>query len=290
MDRRPRAQLSHYEPDRVPTVAMASLVYGDNGVGLDDPAEAYHEASKLYPSFCSRQMFGAVQLAAHHELQQSSQRSVKRNRNLPVVGLPEPTYPDVTLEQAVRARRSAREFGLSSLSLPELATLLHGAYGVNRRAVNGSGQTFRSVPSGGALYPLEVYCAVSRVGDLAPGLYHFDPLRSVLEQYRRLESTDELTRASTYPELVETCAVTFLVSAMFWRTRFKYGLRGYRFALLEAGHVVQNLVLVCAALGLASVPLGGFYDRLVDEFLAVDGVNESALYCVCVGRPREGEE
>jgi SagB-type dehydrogenase family enzyme len=269
---------------------MASLVYGENGVGLDDPAEAYHEASKLYPSFCTRQMFGAVQLAAHHELQRSSQRSVKRNRHLPAVGLPEPAYPDVTLEQAVRARRSGREFGLGSLSLPELATLLHGAYGVSSRAVNGSRQTFRSVPSGGALYPLEVYCAVFRVDDVVPGLYHFDPLRGVLEQYRRLEALDELVRASTYPEFVEQCAVTFLVTAMFWRTRFKYGLRGYRFALLEAGHVVQNLVLVAGSLGLAAVPLGGFYDRLVDEFLGVDGVNESALYLACLGRPPQGKE
>jgi SagB-type dehydrogenase family enzyme len=290
MDRRSQTQLSHYEPDRVPTVAMASLVYGEKGVGLDDPAEAYHEASKLYPSFCTRQMLGAVQLAAHHELQQSSLRSVKRNRSLPAIGLPEPVYPDVTLERAVRTRRSGREFGLGGVSLTQLATLLHGAYGVSSRPVNGSEQTFRSVPSGGGLYPLEVYCAVSRVDDVAPGLYHFDPPRGVLEEYRRLESSDELVRASTYPQLVEQCAVTFLLTAMFWRTRFKYGVRGYRFALLEAGHVVQNLVLICAALGLAAVPLGGFYDRLVDDFLAVDGVNESALYCVCVGPPRNAEE
>jgi SagB-type dehydrogenase family enzyme len=285
---RSHVQHSHYEPDRVATVAMASRIYGDRGVALDDPAEAYHEASKLYPSFSMRQMFGAVQLAAHRELQMSSQRSVKRNRNLPAVDLPTPAYARVTLEEAIRSRHSGREFAPASVSLVELATLLHAAYGVTRRARDGSEQTFRTVPSGGALYPLEVYCAVSRVDGVPPGLYHFDPPRRVLERYRLLGSANELVRASTYPELVESCAVTFLVTAMFWRTRFKYGLRGYRFALLEAGHVVQNVVLACAALGLAAVPLGGFYDRLVDEFLGVDGVNESSLYCVCVGR-RRGE-
>jgi SagB-type dehydrogenase family enzyme len=279
---------SHYEPDRVATVAMASRIYGDRGVSLDDAAETYHEASKLYPSFCLRQMLGAAQLAAHRELQVTSQRSVKRNRNLPAVDLPAPAYPRVALEAAVRSRHSGREFTSGSLSLVELATLLHAAYGVTRRARDGSEQTFRTVPSGGALYPLEVYCTVSRVAGVAPGLYHFDPPRRVLERYRLLDSADKLVRASTYPELVERSAVTFIVTAMFWRTRFKYGARGYRFALLEAGHVVQNVVLVCAALGLAAVPLGGFYDRLVDEFLGVDGVNESSLYCVCVGR-RRGE-
>jgi SagB-type dehydrogenase family enzyme len=143
------------------------------------------------------------------------------------------------------------------------------------------------VPSGGALYPLEVYCAVSRVDDLRPGVFHFDPLRRVLESLRCGDSTEELGRAAVYPELVEGSAVTFLVTAMLWRTRFKYGLRGYRFALLEAGHLVQNLLLACAALGLAAVPLGGFYDRLIEDILDIDGLNEVALYGVCVGCRQE---
>jgi SagB-type dehydrogenase family enzyme len=72
---------------------------------------------------------------------------------------------------------------------------------------------------------------------------------------------------------------------MFWRSRFKYGQRGYRFTLLEAGHLVQNVVLMCAALDLAAVPIGGFYDRPVDMLLGADGVNESIVYAVCLGRP-----
>ena len=68
------------------------------------------------------------------------------------------------------------------------------------------------------------------------------------------------------------------VAAVFGRTRFKYGVRGYRFALLEAGHVGQNVLLAATALGLGAVPLGGYYDRLTDEFLGLDGVNESTLY------------
>ena len=70
---------------------------------------------------------------------------------------------------------------------------------------------------------------------------------------------------------------------IFGRTRFKYGLRGYRFALLEAGHVAQNLLLAATALGLAAVPLGAFFDRRADVFLRLDGVNESTLYTIAVG-------
>ncbi|MGI8420822.1 MAG: nitroreductase family protein [Gaiellaceae bacterium] len=65
------------------------------------------------------------------------------------------------------------------------------------------------------------------------------------------------------------------------------GLRGYRFALLEAGHLAQNLLLTGTALELACIPLGGFFDRRMDDLLDLDGVNESMLYAVAVGRPAE---
>jgi nitroreductase len=72
-------------------------------------------------------------------------------------------------------------------------------------------------------------------------------------------------------------------------SRFKYGLRGYRFVLLEAGHLAQNVLLVCEGLRLAAVPIGGFYDRPLDDLLGADGVNESILYAVCLGRRPIGE-
>ena len=73
------------------------------------------------------------------------------------------------------------------------------------------------------------------------------------------------------------------MTAMFWRSRFKYGARAYRFTLLEAGHVAQNFLLAVAALGLAAVPIGGFYDREVDSLLGVDGLYESSLYLLPLG-------
>jgi SagB-type dehydrogenase family enzyme len=85
-------------------------------------------------------------------------------------------------------------------------------------------------------------------------------------------------------ELAERCAIALVVSAMFWRSRFKYGQRGYRFTLLEAGHVVQNVLLAAEALELAAVPVGGFFDRKVAELLDIDGVNEAPLYVVPIGR------
>ena len=74
---------------------------------------------------------------------------------------------------------------------------------------------------------------------------------------------------------------------VFWRSRFKYGDRAYRFTLLEAGHVGQNLVLAATALGLAAVPIGGFFDRRVDAFLGIDGLHEASLYLLPARRHRQ---
>ena len=144
------------------------------------------------------------------------------------------------------------------------------------------------MPSGGALYPLEVFAVTLRVAGVAPGLYHFDPLCAMLETVRLGTTSEEVAELSTYPEIASSCAALFVLAAVFGRTRFKYGHRGYRFALLEAGHVGQNLLLAATGLELASVPLGGFYDRRVDEFLGLDGVDESAVYMLAVGRPGGG--
>jgi SagB-type dehydrogenase family enzyme len=267
------------------TVSAASSIYGDAGVPLDDPAEGYHEASKLYPSTVARQVEGSIRLATSPELQASARRAVKRNRNRQALALPAPSAPEVTLVDALRRRRTERRFGGGDIRLVDLGTVLYAAYGVTRPAGVDDPQPLRTVPSGGALYPLELYVVLTRVWNAEPGLYHFDPLRGVLECLSPGTSARaSLIEASIYPEIVESCAVALLVTGMFWRSRFKYGLRGYRFVLLEAGHVAQNVLLMCTALDLDAAPLGGFYDRAVDELLNVDGVNESVLYVVCAGR------
>ena len=259
------------------TVRIATWVYGEDGVDVADPAEALHEASKLYPGVADHRVRGGRLLAASAEMQATTVRAVKRNRQLAAVSLPCPQLPPTTLADAMHARQSDRAFGRGPIPLDDVATLLGCCYGVSRTAGDNP-RPLRTVPSGGALYPLELYVAASAVSGLDPALYHFDPLRRVLERLRPLADREELARLCPYPELFADAAAIVFITAMFWRTRFKYGLRGYRFALLEAGHVGQNLALAATALGLAAVPVGGFYDARLDELLGVDGVNESALY------------
>jgi SagB-type dehydrogenase family enzyme len=270
------------------TVRWASRIFGDEPIPLDDPTEAFHEETKIYPSTIARQLAGGGRLRADEHLQLSSLRSVVRHPQLPAVVLPPTELPETPLADAVTARRSVRRFGPEPVTLVQVATILHAAYGVTHTLDRPDGTPaapLRAVPSGGALYPLEVYVLASRVDGLEPGVYHFDPLRRVLEVIRAGDPMPDLLAISTYPEIVGGSAVTCFVTLVIWRTRFKYGPRGYRFALLEAGHLAQNALLTATALGLAALPLGGFYDGSADAFLGVDGVHESTIYTLTAGTP-----
>ncbi|HVH51437.1 MAG TPA: SagB/ThcOx family dehydrogenase [Gaiellaceae bacterium] len=249
---------------------VRSTVYGAAEVDLDDPAELYHEASKLYPALRERQAASIVRLAQDDDLLAAALHPVRRNRQLPSIELAPPSPPDASLWSAIAGRRSEHAF-TGTLGVDTLATLLLAGYGP------------RSVPSGGALYPLEVYVATCRVTGLPQGILHLDPERPALEIMRRGDVTDELGAAMPAPEFLADASTVIFVTAVFWRTRFKYGLRGYRFALLEAGHVMQNVLLAATVLGVTAFPLGGFYDAAVEELLGVDGVDESVLYGAVLG-------
>lgn len=254
-----------------PELRLYSTVFGVDEPGLDDLAESFHEASKLYPALAERQLRGIRRLAASDALLAASRRSVRRNRQRASVPL-----PPCGLSPAIRARRSAHEFTGRPLTFRNLAALLEAGYGAT-----GSGR--RVVPSGGALYPLELYPVVLRVDGLDAAVFHFDPPRHVVELVQVVNVATELEATCPFPGLLADAAAVVFVTAVFWRSRFKYGLRGYRFALLEAGHVIQNVLLTATELGVQALPLGGFYDARVERLLCVDGVDESVVYAVVLG-------
>lgn len=265
----------------LPTVRLAEVVTGERPV-LGDPTEDFHEASRMYPGVVDPLLLGAARLERSQTMRVTVSRSVKRHPHRPHVALPPGEIGDARLATALAARRSRRSFGARPLELAELSAVLGAAYGVSG-AVDGTPQALRTAPSGGALYPLELYTACRRVTGLEPGLYHYDPLLHALVTLRLGADEDALESLSPYHEQLEAAAVVVAITAMFSRSRFKYGARAYRFTLLEAGHVAQSLLLAVAALHLAAVPIGGFYDRNVDGYLGVDGLDEASLYLVPIG-------
>ena len=262
------------------SVTWAPWIFGEEGVALDDAAENFHEASRLSRVALDHRSRGPALLEHSPELRTTVTRAAARRSHASTVALPATELPRTPLAQVVGARRSQRTFDERPVSLEQLCALLQSGYGVTGR---GPGDVrLRSVPSGGALYPLDLYVAAPAVTGLEERLHHFDPLRSCLEVLGRADRR-QLGALTPYPELVAAASAVVFVTATFWRSRFKYGQRGYRFALLEAGHVAQNVLLAATALGLASVPLGGFFDRQVNDLLGVDGLHEAALYVIPVG-------
>jgi SagB-type dehydrogenase family enzyme len=272
-------------PRHVPTVRLAHVT-GTDALEDPDPTEDYHEASRMYPGVVDPLVNGAARLEQSGDLRVAVTRAVKRNPHRPFVPLPPAALGTATLGDAVAARRSRREYGATPVSLEALATLLHAAYGVTGTLGEAS-RTARAAPSGGALYPLELYVACLRIEGLDVALFHFDPSRHGLELLRPISSNEEVAGLTPYGELLAPSAAVVLMTAMLWRSRFKYGARAYRFALMEAGHAAHGLLLAAAALRLAAVPVGGFFDRRVDAFLDVDGVFETSLYLLAVGAESE---
>ena len=178
-------------------------------------------------------------------------------------------------------RRSLRKFSAETISLAELALLLWASQGITGQA--GS-YFFRTAPSAGALYPVETYLAVQRVEGLAPGLYHFDVQGFRLERLSALPPGRKLAEACLGQGFLAQAPVNFIWTAIFRRTMAKYGHRGMRYILLDAGHICQNLLLAAGFLDLGGCPVAAFFDDEVNALLGVDGQEESVLYLASLGR------
>lgn len=196
------------------------------------------------------------------------------------VDLPDPHgYRGLSLEDAIENRRSIREYAGEPLSLEELSRLMHAAQGITDQR-----RGFRAAPSAGALYPIETYIVVHDVVGLVPGLYHYAVPDHALERLRTDNLRGAIMVAGIGQEMLGRAQVCFVLSAIFQRLRWKYRERTYRYALLEAGHVGQNIYLAATSMGLGACAVGAFLDDELNDLLGLDGQEEAALYMISVGQ------
>ncbi|NJN23080.1 MAG: SagB/ThcOx family dehydrogenase [Leptolyngbya sp. RL_3_1] len=197
--------------------------------------------------------------------------------DLPAPNLAAVTTPD--LATTILQRRSHRNYnGSTALSLLQLSQVLHLAQGIT-----DDSRDFRTVPSSGALYPLEIYPIVHRVEGLEPGLYHHAIQQHQLELVKAGDLRQPLIKAGLSQDFLGEAQVCFVVSGIFQRTRWKYHERTYRYVLMEAGHLGQNLYLAATALNLGVCGIGAFFDDPLNQLLDIDGETEAALYLVTIG-------
>ena len=181
---------------------------------------------------------------------------------------------ETSLEETLARRRSVREFDDAPLTAEEVGQLLWAAQGLTDE------RGFRTAPSAGALYPLELYLVT------AGGVFHYEPQGHQLSAVRGDDRRPALYEAALSQEAVLQAPAVFVVTAVYARTEQKYGAeRSPRYVHLEAGHAAQNLLLQAVALGLGAVPIGAFHDEQVQEVLGLPPDHEP-LYLIPAGHPR----
>lgn len=194
------------------------------------------------------------------------------------IKLPGPAYDGKTsLEQALKERRSIRQYKNLPITLSDLSQLLWAAQGIS-----GSGGR-RTAPSAGALYPLEVYIFAGNVGDLPAGIYLYKPRDHGLLKIADGDNRIALCRAALGQSPIKNAAAVLVISAVYERVTIKYGERGIRYVHMEAGHAAQNVFLQAVSLGLGTVVIGAFHDEEVRTVLRLPE-GEQPLYIMPVGK------
>jgi SagB-type dehydrogenase family enzyme len=196
-----------------------------------------------------------------------------------VIRLPEPRLEDgAELPQLLAKRRSVREFSTTPLNRETVGQLLWSAQGIT------SEEGYRTAPSAGALYPLELYLVAGKVEGLETGCYRYAPRSHSLHRVAAGDLRSDLAKAALNQLWIEQAPASFVISAVYSRTTWKYGKRGIRYVQMEAGHAGQNLFLQAVAMGLGSVVVGAFDDDKLKKLLNLS-IEAQPLSILPVGYP-----
>ncbi len=208
------------------------------------------------------------------------------------------TVGQVPLIEAMRRRRSLREYSEASLNLEELSFLLWATQGVDQERTkqyrewlaglihwNASDipSVMRTVPSGGACHPFESYLLVNRIDGLGPGIYRY---LSWEHKLLFLNGGTELEEkaAATLPAMFHRSAVVFIWTAIPYRSEWRYTIVAPKMIAQESGHICQNLYLACEAIGAGTCAVGAYDQKCMDDLIGVDGEDEFTIYVAPVGK------
>ena len=248
-------------------------------------SELYHEQTKLHPALLPPDLPVTDPSRAERRAMLRGYKRYPRHPQVPLPLVPPPVEGGPLFDAVLARRRSARAFGASPLPLAALGRVLQQSYGISGDVALSDGLHLRSraVPSAGALYPAEIYLGVRNVGGLRPGIYHYEVNEHALALLDAGDPAERLYAACLQQPYARQAAVVVLVAGVVERTKRKYGERGYRFVLLEIGHLAQNLHLASTALDLSFVAIGGYYDDLLNDMLRLHGIDETIMYVAFLG-------
>jgi SagB-type dehydrogenase family enzyme len=194
-------------------------------------------------------------------------------------------------EDLINTRTSKRGYQPDRLTLEELSFLLWSTQGVKRVIGKISQVTLRTVPSAGARHPFETYLFINRVEGLEPGLYHYLALEHALEFVRAYDNqVASINEAFGNQMFMANAPVAFVWSVVPYRGEWRYTLDAHKYALIDIGHVCQNLYLASESLGCGACAIGAYNQKAADSLLGFstkttsDKESEFVIYAASVGR------
>ena len=195
-----------------------------------------------------------------------------------------------SFEVVSHRRRSLRDSVSTRMPFGDLSYILRQSLSITHRSqiTNQSGESvelaFRTVPSGGGLFPIEAYLIPLTVDDLKMDLYHVDVEAQALQGLGRSLSLETIAPMFIYDQNVTNACVLLILTARFYRSSWKYGERSYRFVLLEAGAILHQISLAAEAIGYNGLMIGGYYDNLLEELVDCNGEDEAVVITGAIGR------
>jgi len=181
------------------------------------------------------------------------------------------TVGKMTLEESLYHRRSERSFTNAFLNNEQISQILWAAQGIT-----DPNWGFRTAPSAGSVYPLELYLVKPE------GVYHYIPNSHTLELHLKGDKRASLVRASLGQAYIGEASACIIITAVYERTREKFGQRSDRYVQMEAGHAAQNILLEATAIGLGVISVGSFWDDVVISTLNLPYGYEP-LYIIPIG-------
>lgn len=211
----------------------------------------------------------------------------KNYPNCPKVTLPKPitekNKTELNITEIFKQRSSVRVFKEKPIQLEQISYLLWASTGI-QRSFRQFG--FRTAPSAGALYPIETYLLINNCQQLDKGIYHYNIQEHILEQIKEEDCSVSFAKAALDQRMVSLAPISFIWTAIFQRSKWKYQQRTYRYIYLDAGHIAAHLSLAAIEMGLGSCQIAAFYDNEINDLLSIDGKKESVLYLSVVGVPK----
>jgi SagB-type dehydrogenase family enzyme len=231
----------------------------------------FHRGASLDPLTVSRSMHSVMLHLTQSDLKKVDADNVKGFATAPRIQLEQCSPGASPLRSLLDARRSISAGG--PIDVSALSRLMFLAARVSRVEKTELADKslmdvrFRTYPSAGGLFPCESYVMPIAVRGLPTGVYHYNPIEHSVATLDPEAGLDRFKRAFFVPDSLDEAAAIVVLTAVLDRSVRKYGARGYRFALLEAGHLSQNLCLAATELGLNCCPWGGYYDEEVLELV-----------------------